>query len=340
MFESNEGSRSIRIRPQTFFGLAVQVNSSYRPVERYGSMIREIAATGANTVLFSVNGYQQHAGSVEIQALPAKNPSDEQWQALFEQAHQHNLRIILMPKILLSKPRGQEWRGVIDPGHQWDRWFAEYRRFILRYARLAASGGVSIFMVGSELVTAEKHTARWRDLIAEVRALTPGVLLSYSANWDHFKSIRFWDDLDLVAMTSYYQTAKHENPQLSELLASWRAYRSDILEWQAQVGKPILFTEVGWCSQTGCSVEPWNYTRERESSTAGLEEQRLNYEAFIQVWGECRAVAGLLWWEWIPDAGGAADRGYSPQDKPAQAVLERWFRKTRRSQALPFSPTR
>lgn len=318
-------ARAAAIPPYAYFGLAVQVDSAYEPVERYGAMVREVAGLGANAVLFSVNGYQANAGATRIETDSRRTPTDAQWQQLFEIARQQGLHIIFMPKILFSQPRGSEWRGVIDPGRQWDRWFEEYRRFILRWARLAHASGVEVFIIGSELVSTEKHTQRWRDLIAEVRGVFPRGLLTYSANWDHYDSIRFWDDLDLVALTSYHKTADRINPPLPELLSSWERHRGTILRWQKMVGKPILFTEAGWCSQEGCSIEPWNYYRRQEGSAGGMEEQRRNYEAFIRAWRDCPVVAGVLWWEWTPGEGGAADCGYTPKNKPAQLLVQDWF---------------
>lgn len=316
-----------------FYGLAIQVDSSHQPVRRYGAMVRQIAALGANTVLFSVNGYQRNAGSTEIYSIDERNPSDEQWVSLFKIAHRENLQIVFMPKVLLEEPRGREWRGVIDPGQQWAKWFSAYRRFILRYARLAAASHVEVFVVGSELVSTEKHTGRWRHLIAEIRSVFPKGLLTYSANWDHHRPIRFWGDLDMVALSSYFEMADHHNPTLAELRSSWRRIQEEILHWQQDVGLPVLFTEVGWCSQEGCSMEPWNYRRRQESSRLGLQEQRLNYEAFIETWDACPTVAGALWWEWVPDEGGPGDYGYTPKNKPAEHVLSRWFQRLRASQA-------
>ena len=53
-----------------------------------------------------------------------RTPTDEEWLELFDRAHERNLRIVLMPKILLSDPRGNEWRGKIQPT-SWDAWFEE-----------------------------------------------------------------------------------------------------------------------------------------------------------------------------------------------------------------------
>ncbi len=321
-----QGMRLTQIAGPEYYGLAIQVDSSYRPVERYGALVREIAALGANSVLLSVNGYQANAGSVNIYALDESNPSDQQWIELFAIARQEGLKIILMPKILLERPRGSEWRGVIDPSHRWEAWFGQYKDFILHYARLAARCGVEVFIVGSELVSAEMHTASWRGLIADVRKVFPQGRLTYSANWDHYESIRFWGELDMIGMNTYHPTARQANPALEELISSWAQHKDSILNWQRTVGKPLLFTEVGWCSQEGCSVEPWNYYRRPQSSSLGELEQRRNYEAFVRTWEACPAVAGVMCWEWVTGEGGAADCGYTPKAKPAERLLRRWFR--------------
>ncbi len=317
------GAVAVRAAP-AYRGLAIQVDTSHRPLQRYGPMVRQIADLGADTVLFSVNAYQTDAGATDIHVDPRKTPEDAIWRALLRLARDCGLRIVLMPKILLSAPRGQEWRGVINPGRQWSVWFARYGDFIMHYARLAADCDVDVFVVGSELLTAEKHTGRWRQLIAEVRGVFDG-LLTYSANWDHYAAVQFWDDLDLVAMTSYYRTAEGLEPTRAMMVSTWRSIRSEILEWQSRIGRPILFTEVGWCSQRGCSLAPWNYHYNPVASVTGLREQRLNYEAFIQVWNDQPAVAGVIWWEWAHHGGGSSDYGYTPKNKPAQAVLQDWF---------------
>jgi hypothetical protein len=38
-------------------------------------------------------------------------------------------------------------------------------------------------------------------------------------------------------------------------------------------------------------------------------------------------LAGIYWWNWEPDPrrGGVLDKGYTPQGKPAEIVLKRWY---------------
>ena len=292
--------------------------------------INKLLDLGADTVMFSLDGYQTHVESTDIRTDPDRMPEEQQWLDLFDIAHRQGLRVVLMPKILLSDPRGNNWRGKIQPP-SWDEWFSQYKAFVVRCARLAEQGHVAVFIVGSELVSTEKLTDHWRDVIAAVRQEYGGSL-SYSANWDHYRGIRFWDDLDLIGMTSYHQLSDEPGPSLQTLQASWHQIKRGILEWQREIGKPILFTEAGWCSQEGCSVEAWNYYRQEEATPAGLREQRDCYQAFVDAWADEPAVGGIIWWEWSARAAGPADFSYTPKGKPAERVLHDFLQrvKTRR----------
>lgn len=315
-----------------YHGVAWQIHYAPLAVEQAHTILPEIADLGADTVLISNAGYQEHAASKSFQIDPRVTPSAAEWEAIIDIAHHHGLRVVLMPIILLSEPRGNEWRGVIKPP-SWDDWFEQYERFVLHFAKIAADNDVDVFMVGSELVSTEKYTDQWRKVIRSVRKAFPGKL-SYSANWDHYKVIQFWDDLDLVGMTSYYKLSSTPRPALSDLIESWAPLKRGLLRWQERVGKPLLFTEVGWCSQEGAAIEPWNYYRKQEATPEGLEEQRRCYRAFMETWraeiwptgpAKVPPVGGAIWWEWNSTPGGEDDYNYIPKGKPAEQELREWF---------------
>jgi hypothetical protein len=194
----------------------------------------------------------------------------------------------------------------------------------MHYAMLAEETQAEVLVVGSELVTSERLIGRWLTLIDKVRQVYKGKLC-YSANWDHYESIKFWDRLDLVGMTSYYTLVSHANPTVGELLEAWEPVKERILKWQQRVGKPILFTEVGWCSQEGAASEPWNYYHNQNATIDGLEEQRRCYEAFMRTWDSVPGIAGAIWWEWTAEPGGLDDFNYLPKGKPAERELRSWF---------------
>ncbi len=311
-------------------GVALQVNWSQGALKTYLPMIDEIAALGADTVAFSTAAYQTHAGSPDLAIDPKRTATPEQWGTMFTAARKRGLRILLMPIVLLSEPRGTEWRGVIQPP-DWDAWFAQYRQVILHFAKLAGEHKVEVLKIGSELVSTETFTGQWRRIIREVREVYPQPgKLSYSANWDHYRKIEFWDELDLVGMTTYHQLSEKPAPALQTLVDAWKPIKDEILAWQRTAGKPIIFTEVGWCSQEGCAVEAWNYYRQDVATSAGMAEQLRCYEAFCRTWADTPGVGGVIWWEWTPRSG-TADFGYTPKGKPAERILREWFRDRRRA---------
>lgn len=324
---------------EPYHGVAWQIHRSENCVEEARRILGEIADLGADTVLISNAGYQEHASSESFQIDPEVTPSPEQWAEVFQIAHDNGLRIILMPIILLSEPRGTEWRGVINPPN-WNDWAEQYRDFLLHFARIAAKGDVEVFMIGSELISAEKnlHIEQWRQLIREVRKVFPGKL-SYSSNWDHYKVVEFWDELDLIGMTSYYKLSSQPNPSLETIIDAWKPIRRGLLRWQAEIGKPLLFTEVGWCSQEGASIEPWNYYHNQTPSAAGHQEQARCYRAFMETWKNDMAhngdgvVGGAIWWEWMNVPGGSDDVNYIPKGKPAEVELRNWFAQIRQNRS-------
>jgi hypothetical protein len=308
-----------------YYGLAVQVHGGGKAIAKYSRLIREVAALGADTILLSADGFQEGIDSIVIDFGSDYGPSADEWLKLFEVAHDHGLRVVLMPKVLLRDPGGGAWRGQIAP-NSWEAWFAQYRRMILHFAELARRGSVEVLMIGSELVSTEKHTEQWRRIVREVRAVYSGKL-GYSANWDHYKNILFWDDLDLIGLTTYHNLNKSKQtyPSADDLHQAWKPIRAGIVKWQKTIGLPLLFTEVGWCSQEGCSTQPWNYYHTEKATPAGHQEQAANYRAFISAWADRPQVGGMIWWEWTTAPGGDDDYHYTPRAKPAETVLREFF---------------
>ncbi len=306
-----------------FRGVAIQINTSYQAVETYSELVHEIADLGANTVMLCCTGTMEHAKSQGIYIDHRKTPAPAQMHEIMAEARARGLAVIIMPIVLLSHPRGSEWRGVIEPPN-WEDWWKQYRQFIEFFADVAREGGADALMIGSELVSTEKYTSQWVKVIEAARARFKG-RLGYSANWDHYKPIQFWDKLDFIGMTTYNTLADKKLPSVDEVAAKWKPVYDEVMNWRKTIEKPILLTEVGWCSQEGAASAPWNYYQNQKATTGGHEEQRRLYEAFLRVWGESSGLNGMIWWEWTPGDGGKDDFGYTPKGKPAEALLRSWF---------------
>ena len=312
--------------PTQFRGIALQLHNS-DGLETYSVLIRQIAQTNANTICLVVHAHQENASSASIFMDSRKTPSDPELTELIALAHKQGLRVILMPIVLLENARSGEWRGKIDPPN-WDSWWEDYANFILHFAKLSARTDTEIFMVGSELISTEKQADKWCNLIDKVRSVYPG-LISYSANWDHYSPIKWWDKVDVIGMTTYYDLTGGDKPTLERLARSWKSIKDDILTWHGKnfPQLPILFTEVGWPNQITCAQFPWNYYQSPDKPDP--QAQANCFEAFFKAWITEPAVAGFIVWEWKnhPDQNtGLEDTSYVPTDKPAMEVIEKFYR--------------
>ena len=306
-----------------FRGISLQL-CSYRTDYPYEKYIDEIAATGANTVCLSVAAYQENCSSTSIFIDSRKVPTDKRVTALIDYAHRRGLRVVIMPIVLLENPRDGEWRGKIDPKN-WDDWWEDYTNFVMHYLWLAAGAKAEIFVIGSELVSTEDQAPRWRELIARVRKHYAG-LVCYSANWDHYTGIKWWNDLDVIGMTTYYDLTDGEEATVERLVESWAKIKRDILAWRAKVKLPILFTEVGWPNQTTCAQYPWDYYRQPDKPDPTAQSNC--FEAFFRTWSNEKDVAGYLIWEWRNHPSqkiGPEDTSYTPCGKPAMKVIKRYL---------------
>lgn len=294
-------------------------------IDRYKESIDEIAELGGDTVLLVVDARQENGSSSRIYLDMRMTPTPEQLSDLIRHAKSRNMRVVLMPIVLLDNPRGNEWRGTLKPA-SWDEWFDSYRDMMTHFAWIAEGNGVDVLVIGSELVSSESKIDQWDRTIAKVREVYKG-RITYSANWDHYDAIPFWNQLDLIGMNSYYKLGPDRNVTVEQIKQRWAEIQRDLLAFQHRVGKPILFLEVGWCSLANAAHEPWDYTQTHVP--IDLELQRKLYEGFFESWWGKSELGGFMLWEWTPGDGGENDRGYTPENKPAEQVAREWFARER-----------
>jgi hypothetical protein len=199
---------------------------------------------------------------------------------------------------------------------------------LYHFSWIAEANGVDLFVVGSEFVSAEKHTDEWIKTIQKVREVYHG-RLTYSSNWDHYTQVKFWDHLDMIGMNSYWKfgdKGTNEDPTVEQIKTRWSEIQKDLLPWVQRQGKPLMFLEIGWFSQKNVAYEPWDYTKDEP---VDVELQRKLYEGFFESWWGNPDLGGFSVWEWTPGDGGPKDTGYTPENKPAERVLRDWLAKPR-----------
>jgi len=290
---------------------------------------------GSEWAQLQVIYYQDDLSSPSISIDSEKTVSDESLEYVINKLHKNGFKVFLAPVVDLKQKEGGGWRGSIKPD-DWDKWFQSYQDMVLRYAELAQKTEVEEFSVGVELNSSEKFEDKWNGLISKVKENYKGIT-TYIANFDRYKQVPFWDDLDFVSMNFYFpinpksdssdsnklqeNVIGYHKPTRQELVNNWQKWEKEIDEWQATIKKPILIAELGYASKTGSSSEPWSW----ELGEYNPKEQEDCYQASYQVWKDKPYIKGVFFWAWPVEGGNEIDMAYSPKNKPAEKIIEKWF---------------
>ncbi|MFB6098492.1 MAG: hypothetical protein ABEK84_05160, partial [Salinibacter sp.] len=192
-------------------------------------------------------------------------------RSLSRRAHALGMDVILKPHLWVGGYDEAQNRSEIgfESAARWRRWEAEYRRFLMVYARLAAQVDAEMLVLGTELTrSATERPGFWRELASDVRAVYDGDL-TYAANWHKaYKQIQFWESLDYVGVQAYFPLTDAASPSLAVLREGWRSHRDDLARIHERTGRPILFTEVGYRSAPEAADAPLRPLRTTPSRPA------------------------------------------------------------------------
>jgi hypothetical protein len=306
---------------------SVTLDARRRPDPNLLARLHDLGVTHLTLVSF---GWQESTSDPHVRVDTSDgwySESHRGIRALSRQADTLGMDVILKPHL---------WIGGYDEGMnrseigfeteaQWTRWENSYRHFLMHYARLAQEIDAHVLVLGTELTsTATSRPAYWRSLADTVRSVYDGQL-TYAANWHkEYQQIDFWDALDYVGIQAYFPLSKASNPSLDTLQARWRAHRTDLATLHQETGKPVLFTEIGYRSAPNAAEAPWRWPERDEHVSPDSSLQARCYRAFLSTMRNVPWFKGAIIWKWHPD-GDHHPTAFTPQDKPAEAVLRRWF---------------
>ncbi len=301
-------------------------------VDAYGNpssdaSVTELKELGVDWISVLVTWYQTNCWSGDIHR-GANTPSDETIAHVIRKAHAQGQKVMLKVHLdLLDKSDGS-WRGEIGSLTEadWGKWFQKYTEFVLYYSNIAQKENVEMYCVGTELSTAATVKGyMWKDIIKKVRGRYRG-LLTYAAHWDRYSEIRFWDELDYVGINAYFPLTEKMVPTKEELTAAWVKWVNEIEDFQEKVGRPIIFPECGVSSADGSAIRPWEHVSRHE---VNLALQKDYYEAIYEAFWGREWFYGMYWWYWGTNTnmGGKYNRGFTPQNKPAELVVKEWYAK-------------
>jgi hypothetical protein len=283
-----------------------------------------LKSMGVEFVQINATYYQEKFNSTEIKATEL-TPTDASIRHAIRYAHKIGLKVMLKPHIdLIDTEGGTYWRADIgfNNDSDWEKWFVSYDAFIKHYAEIADKLDVEIFCIGTEFTFAVQKDQKWEEIIHTVRKNYDG-LITYAANWDDYKEVKFWDKLDFIGIDAYFPLSYAEKPSLDELKTGWDKWKADIGSWlkQNEFTQKVIFTEIGYASTGRAAQEPW---KSGESGNPDIETQAKCYQAFFETIWSSAWLTGVYWWKWSPTiyGGGPANRNYTPLNKPAAKILE------------------
>jgi len=251
--------------------------------------------------------------------------SMEGLQTCIDLAKEKGMQTMIKPMIWLMDGG---YIGDIDFSAEsdWQKYEAEYKTFVLEYAKLSEQNRLPLLCIGSELdIWAEKRPQFWKDLIKAIKEIYNGDLV-YACRHGNEEKIAFWDALDYVGLTVYDSVSNEETPSIDTLLKNWLPIKEQIASFSKKVGKNVIFTEWGYACSNYCGKVP-----DMDSIHSAFNEQaQANcYDALLSTFEKEPWFIGGFIWKWYPSEDQASlDKDpYSPQNKMAQKVLMNHWKK-------------
>ena len=294
----------------------------------FGEELDELAQLGVNWVAIHPYASIRADGGVGFREFDPEQPPE--WLSVpIAAARERGMGILVKPHLAYwGSPFS--WRGEIDfeEPAQLARFFDEYRAWITLLAR--ATKGAHAFAVGTELDKLLVHDARWREVIRDVRAVTPA-RLTYAANWTDFERVGFWDALDAVGVQGYFPLHQGSGAPLTSsgeidratLEDGWASVVARLRRVHERSGKPVVLSELGYDCSPLASCEPWKAMRRAPDDVDGSRALQLAcYDvAFRHLERERAWLRGGFLWKWFVGEPGRGDHDFKLDTPPVRAAI-------------------
>lgn len=235
--------------------------------------------------------------------------------------------VFIKPHLLLKYTTSGAWVGDLKlSNNSSENAFREtYLNYIIELAKLCDSLEVEMLSLGTEMTKfVEDNPGYWQELIDSTTANYYG-LITFSANFDAYQKYFYWDQMDIIGIDAYFTLNKSENADLNACREDWIPIAETIEQFSKACKKPVLFTEYGYMSADKCAYRPF----EQQSANVNLVAQANAYRAlFDTFWHEPWFGGGFSWiWGYDNTLPENYDNvGYSPQNKPAQNIISKYYK--------------
>lgn len=320
-----------------------------------GSAIQEIQQIGSNSLIISPTWHVSHQNPPVLEPVAGLDPLWLDLARMTVNAQQRSLRIVMHPVVMVNGSAADWWQSApLDEGW-WQTWFDRYRAFMISNADLAAQTGAEVLVIGDETIVPSlpggllsdgtpsnvpaDMEARWRSLIAEIRAHYPGKLAWFVPYAGALPALpQFLADVDLlyVQMSPPFAAADDADAvQIQEQVTAM--IDNDIALLQQQTIRPVMIglqmpsasgaldrcveDEEGDCIAQDDFLRPSDNTAGLELA---LEDQADVYAAVLSVLNDREWITGFFAEGFYPPVG-LRDASVSIRNKPASDVLQYWY---------------
>lgn len=307
-------------RGVTYAHMGYQIHNGYLSA-RSDASLAKLSNLGIDAVAIVPYAFLRNGnlvGRLEVPRRAGSETDDDVIHAV-RRARELGMTVMLKPQIWVRTG----WPGDIEPT---ESFFREYRLWIVHYALMADANDVPLLAIGTELAKLTRgHRSRWDTIIDDVRRVYRGKLV-YAANWgDEVLNVDFWDRLDYIGVDFYYPLSFEDDPSDEELAAGFESALDEIEKLHHRYRKPVLLTEIGYAS----TKSPWTkpHASDKAHEVSAEDQARAYAIAFAALEDETDWVHGMYWWKWPTnmERGGVEHRGFTPNGKPAEEVLRRWY---------------
>ncbi len=290
--------------------------------------LQELKNVNANWVAFVPFAYSR-PGDPEVRHGFSRQWWGERTEGIrtsVQLAKKNNLNVMLKPQVWIPG----DWVGNMDfeSEKDWEKWESTYEHYIMQYVELAIAQDVEMICIGTEYrISAIKREKFWRNLIEKVRGKFDGKI-TYSANWDDFEKIPFWDLLDYIGISAYFPLSDMTTPTEMLLSYKWKKHLKKLKNFSKKWKKSILFTEFGYLSVDGAAGKTWELEKNVRSLNINQKAQAISYQALLKTFWNQQFWAGGFLWKWFPEGKGHEgypERDYTPQNKEAEKVVAQWY---------------
>lgn len=289
------------------------------PPGRFEKNISRAHDLGARWVQITFPIYQRNYTSDVFPIADRRTPAKSSISEAIVHAKKRGLSVALHPILLIQDKFDSHWRGQIQPTKR-TRWYKSYRRWTKTICQIARDSDADLLVIGSELSSMQKDRTEWVKIVDLARS-NFNKYLSYSANWDQWDTVSFFDMLDALGVNSYLPLSPGDSPNKEFLIQQLLPFRSQLKLWSRKNEVPLYFTEVGYPSHDQGLLQPWN---QHAGHGVNEEIQSRGLEAFLSTFGQDPSISGLFFYALHGD-GGPEDSGYTPVGKKSENLIQSYL---------------